>query len=75
VTSNQDSLELRFGTRVVEGNRVAVEWWAIVKEDGKDMTYPGILMLRFAPDGRCEELRECWHEHDGRIQPHGGWGV
>jgi SnoaL-like domain len=75
VTSDQESLDLRFGAGVVENNRAAVEWWAIVREDEKETTYPGILMLRFAPDGRCEELRECWHERDGHIEPHNGWGV
>jgi hypothetical protein len=32
-------------------------------------------MLRFAQDGRCEERREYWHERDGHIDPHNGWGV
>ena len=75
VTSAQESLDLRFGTPIVESNRAAVEWWAVVTEDGEKTTYPGILLLRFAPDGRCEELRECWHERDGRIEPHEGWGL
>lgn len=75
VTSAQEGLELRFGTPVVEGDRAAVEWWAIVTEDGKETTYPGILMLRFAPDGRCAELRECWHGQPGRVEPHDGWGA
>jgi uncharacterized protein (TIGR02246 family) len=75
VTSGQQGLDLRFGAPVVEGNRAAVEWWAIVEEQGEATTYPGILMLSFAPDGRCEELRECWHQREGRIQPHDGWGV
>jgi hypothetical protein len=75
VTSGQEKLDLRFGSPVVEGNRAAVEWWAIVREAGAETTYPGILMLTFGPDGRCEELRECWHERPGRIEPHEGWGV
>jgi ketosteroid isomerase-like protein len=75
VTSAQENLDLRFGTPVMAGNRAAVEWWAVIEEHGEETTYPGILMLRFAPDGRCEELRECWHERAGRIDPHDGWGV
>ena len=75
VTSGQQGFDLRFGAPVVEGNRAAVEWWAIVEEQGEATTYPGILMLRFADDGRCEELRECWHQGEGRIYPHEGWGI
>ena len=56
------------GASVVAVSRTAAEF-------GEPTTYPGILMLRFAPDGRCEELRECWHQGAGRIQPHEGWGI
>ena len=73
-TGAQANLDLRFGRPVVEGDRAAVEWWAAVEEDGVETTFPGILMLRFAPDGRCVELRECWHEQPGRHEPHEGWG-
>jgi ketosteroid isomerase-like protein len=73
-TAEQEGLDLRFGEPVLEGNRAAVEWWAVVREHGKEITYPGILVLRFAADGRCEELRECWHEQSGRLEPPAGWG-
>ena len=74
VTSTQTGLDLRFGAPVVEGDRAAVEWWAIVEDEGGETTFPGILVLRFAPDGRCEELRECWHEGRGSRDPPAGWG-
>jgi ketosteroid isomerase-like protein len=74
-TEDQDEFELRFGTPIVAGDRAAVEWWAQMRVDGEDVTLPGILYLRFAPDGRCEELREAWHLEDGRHPPPPGWGV
>jgi hypothetical protein len=73
-TERQEDLDLRFGTPVVAGNRAAVEWWAQMRSDGEDITLPGILYLRFAPDGRCEELREAWHRRAGRRPPPEGWG-
>lgn len=73
-TSTQQDLDLRFGEPVVEGNRAAVEWWAVMRDEGEEVTLPGILVLRFAPDGRCEELRECWHLERGRREPPAGWG-
>jgi ketosteroid isomerase-like protein len=74
-TGSQDDLELRFGTPIVAGDRAAVEWWAQMRVDDDDVTLPGILYLRFAADGRCEELREAWHLEDGRHPPPPGWGV
>lgn len=74
-TADQEAFELRFGTPIVAGDRAAVEWWAQMRADGADVTLPGILYLRFAADGRCEELREAWHLEDGRHQPPSGWGI
>jgi ketosteroid isomerase-like protein len=73
-TSTQEELDLRFGTPVVQGSRVAVEWWALMRDEGEEITLPGCLLLRFASDGRCEELREYWHVERARQEPHAGWG-
>jgi ketosteroid isomerase-like protein len=73
-TSTQERLDLRFGEPIVHGNRVVVEWWAQMKDSGKEVTLPGCLLLRFRTDGRCEELREYWHLEDGRRAPPDGWG-
>jgi limonene-1,2-epoxide hydrolase len=74
-TGDQRELDLRFGTPVIEGSRVAVEWWAIMKVEGSGVgTLPGCLVLRFAPDGRCEELREYWHWQEERVEAPEGWG-
>jgi SnoaL-like domain len=73
-TSTQEDLELRFGEPVVHGSKAIVEWWAIMRDEGAWITLPGCLLLRFAPDGRCEELREYWHVEDGRHDPPPGWG-
>jgi ketosteroid isomerase-like protein len=73
-TSTQDGLELRFGDPVVHGNRVVVEWWAVMRDAGSDVTLPGCLLLRFASGGRCAELREYWHLEPGRREPPEGWG-
>ena len=74
-TGDQRGLELRFGDPVADGPRVAVEWWATLedREEGP-ATLPGALILRFAPDGRCEELREYWHLQKERVPPPAGWG-
>jgi uncharacterized protein (TIGR02246 family) len=75
-TGTQTGTRVQIGRPVVEGDRVAVEWWATYTdaEEGEG-TLPGILMLRFAPDGRCAELRETWIWEAGIRDPHPGWGT
>jgi ketosteroid isomerase-like protein len=74
-TSTQEDVSVRYGDPVAAGDKLAVEWWATFRDDGEEVTLPGILLLRFAPDGRCEELREYWHLEDGRTDPPDGWGL
>jgi hypothetical protein len=49
---------VRVGEPVAEGARAAFEWWAT----GGGVTLAGCSIVRFGPDGRCEEHREYWHE-------------
>jgi ketosteroid isomerase-like protein len=73
-TATQEELDLRYGTPLVVGNRVVVEWWASMRDDGREITLPGCLLMRFRPGGRCQELREYWHQEEGRREPPEGWG-
>jgi ketosteroid isomerase-like protein len=75
-TSRQSDIRVLIGTPIVEGNRVAAEWWTTyVDAEAGERTLSGILFLRFGADGRCEELRETWHREDGTHPPHEGWGT
>ncbi len=65
------------------GRRAAVEWWATMldgewaaREEAEDdwLTLSGCLVLRFASDGMCEELREYWTFGFGlSTHPPRGW--
>ena len=71
----QEGVQVRMGEPVVDGNVVAVEWWTTMRDpDDGEITLPGCLLLQFAPDGRCFDLREYWNVQDGRLHPHEGWG-
>jgi hypothetical protein len=74
-TGAQSAVDVRIGEPIVAGERVAVEWWATMRDEGETVTLPGCLVLRFAPDGRCEELRETWTLARGRHEPPPGWGT
>lgn len=70
----QRCTEVRMGEPVVDGNVVAVEWWTTTDEGEGRVTITGCLLLQFAPDGRCFDLREYWHLEPGTLRPHDGWG-
>ena len=77
VTSIQDRVDVTMGRPVEspDGRRAAVEFWVRMLNGGAEVTLIGILFLRFATDGRCEELRETWHFEPGDHAPHEGWGT
>jgi ketosteroid isomerase-like protein len=74
-TSEQEAVSVAFGEPMAAGRRAAVEWWTRMRQEGEDVTLPGCLVLRFAADGRCEELREYWHVEPGLAEPPPGWGA
>jgi ketosteroid isomerase-like protein len=67
--------QVRFGTPFLSsGDRAVVEWWTTMVDDEEAVTLPGVLLLQFAADGRCSELREYWHVQPGEAEPYAGWG-
>jgi uncharacterized protein (TIGR02246 family) len=74
VTEAQSDITVRMGRPFVDGDRVAVEFWANMKVAGDDVTLPGCLLLQMADDGRCERLREYWHYQEGSFDPPTEWG-
>ena len=59
---------------LVDGDRMAVEWWSVMNEGGRPTTDAGGLFLTFE-DGRCSELREYWNLTDEAIAVPGGLGA
>ena len=70
----QRGTEVRMGEPIVDGKMVAVEWWTTTDQGEGSVTITGCLLLQFAPDGRCFDLREYWHLEPGALVPHDGWG-
>jgi nuclear transport factor 2 (NTF2) superfamily protein len=73
--AGESEVEARFGSPLVDGRRVAVEYWATLREDGEEATLAGCDVLRFAADGRCCELCEYWSRRSGRVDAPHGWGL
>jgi hypothetical protein len=80
--AGQRDVRVRFGRPLVAGDRVAVEWWTTLRDGGwgpeRDddaVTVAGTVLLRFAADGRCADLREIWSARFGAAgEPPPGWG-
>jgi hypothetical protein len=77
VTSTQEHPNVRMGQPIVspDNRRAAVEFWVRMRNSGEEVSVIGILFLRFAEDGRCEDLREAWHFEMGDHAPPDSWGV
>jgi uncharacterized protein (TIGR02246 family) len=74
--AGQQGVRVRFGTPLVSGHQAVAEWWATVAESAKGpITLAGIVVLRFAADGRCAELREYWMASPQvAAEPQPSWG-
>jgi hypothetical protein len=73
-TADQQDIRVRVGDPIVDGDRVAAEFWATMRSDGGPVTVAGCLLLAHAPDGGCRSLRECWHETGALLAPPPDWG-
>jgi len=73
-TADQRDVRVRLGDPIVDGDRVAVEWWTLMRAGGSPTTLVGCLLLTFAGDGRCRELRECWNVAEGLVDRPADWG-
>jgi len=65
----------RFGTPIVDGDRAAVEWWAALVHEGREVTLAGTSVLHFDADGLVLEQRDTWNVRHGRSEPPAGWGA
>jgi hypothetical protein len=67
--SDEELVECRFGEPVVDRDRAAVEYWAILSADGDEETLAGIALVRFGPNGKVVEQRDYWSMQPGRHPP------
>ena len=63
-----------FGEPIVAGDRAAVEYWAVLRDDSEDVTIAGTAVLRFGGDGKVVDHRDYWDRRPGRTAPPQGWG-
>jgi ketosteroid isomerase-like protein len=71
---DEELVEARFGEPVAAGDRAAVEYWAVLRDGGREHTLAGAAVLRFGPDGLVSHHRDYWALEQGRREPPEAWG-
>ncbi len=59
----------RFGEPIVDGERAAVDWWAVVRSKiGSSQSLAGTSLLQFDEGGLVTEQRDAWAEAGGHVE-------
>ncbi|HEY8770871.1 MAG TPA: nuclear transport factor 2 family protein [Thermoleophilaceae bacterium] len=72
--TEQGDVNVRMGSPVIEGDRVAAEFWVTATSGDEGATIAGCLIARLQPDGRCGHFREYWFDLEGHTSAFEGWG-
>ena len=72
--AEQGEVSVRMGSPVIEGDRVAAEFWVTATSGSEAATIAGCFVARLAPDGRCSRFREYWFDVEGHTSAYEGWG-
>jgi hypothetical protein len=67
--------EVWMGNPIVTGDRAAIEWWACLVENGKQVSLAGTSIVRFDADGLAVEQTDYWGQAEGRTPPFHGWAT
>jgi hypothetical protein len=69
----EENIECWFGLPIVSGDRAAVEWWASWTEQGQELTFAGVTVLRFDDQGQVVDHRDYDNHVERRQQPYADW--
>jgi ketosteroid isomerase-like protein len=66
------NIECWFGEPIASGDddRASVEWWASWTEDGQELTFAGVTVLRFDEEGKVVEHRDYDNHVERRERPY-----
>ncbi len=72
--ADQGEASVEMGTPVIDGDRVAAEFWVTRTNEGENWTTAGCFVAQLGPDGRCNVFREYWFDVEGHTSAYDGWG-
>jgi len=72
--AEEDDVRAWFGQPIVTEDRAAIQWWASLREEGRDVTLAGTSILTFDSDGSVVDQWDTWNTLDERRAPPHQWG-
>jgi hypothetical protein len=69
----EENIECWFGEPIASGDRAAVEWWGSWTEQGQELTFAGVTVLRFNDHGKVTDHRDYDNHVERREAPYAGW--
>ena len=72
--ADEETLDFSFGEPRVGRDGAAVEYWALLRSDGRERTLAGVALIRFGEDGLVAKQRDYWSIEDEWRERPPGWG-
>jgi SnoaL-like domain len=69
----EENIECWFGEPIVSGDRAAVEWGGSWREQGLELTFAGVTVLRFNDHGKVVDHRDYDNHVERREGPYADW--
>jgi predicted SnoaL-like aldol condensation-catalyzing enzyme len=70
----QGEVSVRMGKPVIDGDRVAAEFWVTATKGAEESAFTGCFIARLDETGLCTYFREYWFDLDGHVDAYAGWG-
>jgi hypothetical protein len=70
----QGEVRVTMGNPIVDGDRVAAEFWVTAVNQGREATIAGCLLAQLDADGRCGRFFEYWFDVEGHVAAPSGGG-
>lgn len=71
---DEHDVQAWFGDPIIDGDRAAVQWWATLTDNGREISLAGTSVLRFDAHGLVVSQWDAWDELAGRRDPSPGFG-
>jgi SnoaL-like domain len=65
---------VRMGKPIIDGNRVAGEFWTTMTNGDERGTLIGCFIAQLNAAGRCIHFRQYWFDISGHAEAYSGWG-
>ncbi len=65
---------VRMGKPIIDGNRVAGEFWTTMTNGEERGTLIGCFIAQLNAAGRCIHFRQYWFDISGHADAYNGWG-